>query len=320
MPWHPGCSRSIHYFRDQAITAMRPPSQNWEQVPLAWIPGAYVWAWFYPGQTPSDILVRLPEELGPGLSQQVSMRHLLAALGVSLADVQFWSVQGMALDPQGGHNPLLDQPLPPSAPWVDGTITLRTHSVPASSPAFPVVSTQSSFSTAAAPMTAEAQAALNAMEADWSAILTMESQLAQLRKQLNAAQSRLQGMNRDFTPEERQAADSNDVKNWQDARRFLRDAAGHTSRYIREYDVGMTSAAGHRNRFEEIYKTYVVPRKAFEGISGAQHELEVYRKQVQSLLAKMQTALSNAGSNGEQRAQQVLNRISAKMRRSRNRE
>jgi len=300
----------------------RPASQNWEQVPLAWIPGGFVWAWFKPPQAPGAIVVRLPDEQGDALRPQLTMRNLIAALGADLREIPFWSIQGMMLDSQGGQNPLLDQPVPPPVPWADPTITIHFAGVP--QPGFAAgVSVQPVAASSAmktAPMTPAAESALAAMDADWNAILLMETQLAQLRKQLSAIQAKLQSLNRDFTPEERQAADSNDVKAWQDARRFLRDAAGQTSRYIREHDVGMTSAAGQRHRFEEIYKTHVTARNAFEGISSVQHEMEVYRKQVQALLSKMQTALSNAGSNGEQRAQQVLSRIGAKMRRSRNRD
>jgi hypothetical protein len=155
------------------------------------------------------------------------------------------------------------------------------------------------------------------MDADWVAIEQMEVQLGQLRKQLNTIQGRLQSLNRDFTPEERAAADSNDLKDWQDARRFLRDSSGIVSRFIREHDIGATSAAGQRNRYEEIHTNFVVPRRSFDGVVAAQHEFEIYRKQVQSLVTKMQAALSQAGQNGEQRAQQVLARVAAKARKSR---
>ncbi|WP_437226591.1 hypothetical protein SH661x_004665 [Planctomicrobium sp. SH661] len=304
-----------------AAIQQRAPSLNWEQVPLPWMPGAYLWVWFKPAQAPGDIVVRVPDELWPALGASLTMRHLLAAFGLNAAEIQFWATQGVTLDSQGGMNPILDQLLPAPVPWADSSITIRLAGFEAGIPQpAPFASSGTAFSTAATAMTPEAEIALAAMDADWQAILQLETQLGQLRKQLNVIQGRLQSMNRDFTPDERQAADSNDVKAWQDARRFLRDASGHVSRYIREHDVGVTSAAGQRNRFEEIYKSNVAPKKAFEGITVAQHELEVYRKQVQSLLAKMQTALSNAGSNGEQRAQQVLNRINAKMRKSRNKD
>lgn len=287
------------------------------------MPGGYLWVWFKPAHAPLDVIVRVPDELVPVLGSSLTMRHLLNVVGLAPHEIQLWSTQGMTLDPQAGTSPLLDQPLPPPVPWADASITIRSLVSSAGLPAMTASVMPSAASTipgsiTAAPMTGEAEQALAAMETDWNAILQLETQLVQLRKQLNVIQGRLQSMNRDFTPEERQAADSNDVKNWQDARRFLRDASGHVSRYIREHDVGVTSAAGIRNRFEELYKTYIAPRQAFEGIATAQHELEVYRKQVQGLLAKMQTALSNAGSNGEQRAQQVLSRIGAKMRKSRN--
>ncbi|WP_437187372.1 hypothetical protein SH668x_000764 [Planctomicrobium sp. SH668] len=307
----------------------RAPSQSWEQIPISWIPGCYVWGWFKPAQSPTDVILRIPEELFAVLAPQLTMRGVISLAGLTPQEVHFWSLNGMHFESHGGMNPLLDQLLPPPVNWADSGITIRAL-VPGMQPYFsatamPQQSMGMQFSTGpvnqkTTAMTPDAERALASMAADWDAIQVMETQLTQLRKQLNSAQGRLQSLNRDLSSDERSAADSNDVKNWQDARRFLRDAAGHTSRYIREFDVGSTSTAGVRSRFEEIYKKYVAPKVAFEGITTTQHEFEAYRKSVQSLLAKMQTALSNAGSNGEQKAQQVLSRIGAKMRKSRNRE
>src|SRR5690606_18464790 len=96
--------------------------------------------------------------------------------------------------------------------------------------------------------------ALQAFEADWHALLTLETQLAAARKQLGALQGQLQSLNRDLSPDERLAADNQDNKDWQDARRWLRDALASVSRWIRDHDIGMVSAAGNRNHFEQIYE------------------------------------------------------------------
>lgn len=291
--------------------ADRPASQAWEQVSLPGMPGYAVWAWFKPAQFPQDVVLRIPDQTWHACGGRLTMRQLLGAVQITAEEVQLWMVQGLTFDPQGGANPLLDQPVPPPVSWLDNSITVRVDGrMPAmAAPALP--------GPAAASTTTRSDQLLAAMDADWNSILQFETTLGQVRKQLNTLQGRLQSLNRDLSPDERLAADSNDVKDWQDARRFLRDASANVSRYIRDHDIGVTSAAGQRTRFEEIHQRYVVPRKPFEGLEAVQHDFEVYRKVVQSLVGKMQTALSNAGRDGEQRAQQVLSRIGAKMRKSR---
>ncbi|SFH69828.1 hypothetical protein [Planctomicrobium piriforme] len=297
----------------------RPPSTAWEQLPLPVLPGSSVWAWFKPAQSPLDVVVRIPDDVFQLAAGRLTLRHLLMAIQLPAESLQCWTVQGMTLESQQGANPLLDHPLPVPVAWLDPSITLRLAGAPGEVPAVaPFAAAASSGPLPRSePASPQGQQMLAGMEADWLAILHLESQLGQLRKQLNTAQGRVQSMNRDLSPDERLAADSNDVKDWQDARRFLRDASGHLSRYIREHDVGVTSSAGQRNRFEEIYQTYVVPRRSCDSLPTMQHEFETYRKVVQSLVAKMQTALSNAGKDGEQRAQQVLSRIAAKARKAR---
>ena len=72
------------------------------------------------------------------------------------------------------------------------------------------------------------------------------------------------------------------------------------ARFIKEHDVGMTSNAGLRLRFETIYKEHIVPRRPLPGIEQVAREFEMHRKTMQHLLANMQTALAQA-------ADQILN-------------
>ncbi|WP_437206231.1 hypothetical protein [Planctomicrobium sp. SH664] len=296
----------------------RPASTGWEALTLPELPQAVVWVWFKPPQAPQDLVLQIPDETYAAWGNWLTLRRLLAAAGIDPREVHFWVAAGLTIDALQGQQPWFDQPLPPRQPWGDPTISIRMVSSSPSLPAFES-SPAAEISRTAVPADAHSARMLAAIDADWKATLLLESQLTAARKQLSNAQGRLQSMSRELTTEEAMAADSLDKKDWQDARRFLRDAAAHVSRYIREFDIGFTSAAGQRNRFEEIYREQIVPQKPFAGLAAAAQEFETYRKINQSLLGKIQTVLSNAGRDGEMRAQQVLSRIAAKIRKSKKR-
>ncbi len=290
--------------------ASRPPSTGWEPVMLPGPVPGQVWVWFKPMQAPQSLILKVPPEVYQALGPQLTMRRLLTAAATDPAEVDTWTVQGMAYPAQGGLNPLLDLPVPPPAPWGDPgvAVIMRTAvAAPFTSPP------------ALAPSLVNAGTAdlMEAFEADWQALLLIERQLEGVRKQLGAIQGRLQSLNRDLSPDERRHADNQDNKDWQDARRWLRDASAQVSRYIRDHDIGMVSAAGNRNRFEKIYTEHIVPRSPCEGLMAIQREFEQHRKTAQSLLLQMQAAHANAGRDGVQRAQQVLGRIAAKVRNAR---
>jgi hypothetical protein len=78
----------------------------------------------------------------------------------------------------------------------------------------------------------------------------------------------------------------------------------------------MVSSAGKRNRFEDIYQQCILPRTPFEGLAAVCQEFDQHRKTAQHLLMQMQTAHQNAARDGVNRARQVLNRIAAKVRKS----
>jgi hypothetical protein len=83
---------------------------------------------------------------------------------------------------------------------------------------------------------------------------------------------------------------------------------------IKDHDIGIASAAGRRNQYEEFYKQYIIPRRPFDGLDAFQREFEAHRKTVQHLLMQMTLVQNQAIQDGERRAQQVLARITAKVR------
>jgi hypothetical protein len=156
---------------------------------------------------------------------------------------------------------------------------------------------------------------LAAMKSDWQAILQNEASMGSARQQLLGLQQRINSLNRDMPPELRSHADSADKREWHDARRWMRDAASHVSRDLRNHDIGVTSNAGARSRFEQVYNDFVVSNRPFEGLPQAQKDFETHRKTTQLILTAMQQTIVSAARDGELRAQQVLSRIAGKLRR-----
>lgn len=293
----------------------RPPSPAWETVVVPDLPQCAVWAWVRPATSPFDLVVRIPPEVAQRLGPYLTPRRLLSAAGGQPGDIESWFVGGM-LFPSGGQTiPALDQMVPPSP---DGQIVFRLRS-PAIAPAAPTMPALGGFSAMAPaggtrPVDGNTERVFAAIEADWQAIEILDTQMSSVRKQLGTQQGKLQSLNRDLSPEERATADNLDKKDWQDARRWLRDCAAQVSRYIREHDIGFTSAAGKRTLLEQYYREVVTPRQAGSNLAMVQNEFEVYRKTSQLLLTAMQNASSAAARDGEQRAQQILTRIAAKAR------
>lgn len=281
----------------------RAPSTTWEQVPPSPAAPLGLWIWWGPAHAPQGMLVRLPDDAyrNPALAPLTTLRRTLAALGIDPHTVARWFVAGIPFDGQAGANPMWDAPLPPPAPGRDPAI-LVLFDEPAPQPAV------------------EAENPLRSMEriaADWNACLQLEHQLQLARKQLHDTQGRVLKLNRDLIPEERAHADRMDQNEWQDARRWLRDVASRLSKLIKDHDIGMASAAGRRNWFESTYLQVVVPRRPCEGLDEIRREFEMYRKTLQTMLLQMQNAHSLATQDGERRAQQVLGRITARVRAAR---
>ncbi len=297
---------------------MRPPSAAWEPLALSEAPGWPVWAWFMPADMPDGLWIQIPPETLQACGSFLSLRRLVHAAGIAIEQVATWTLQGVAYDAWQGANPLVDHPVPSVSP-VGETLIVRLRPMPFAAPAMPAAPHPliAAPSVPHATGTSGAASAYEAIDADWLAILQIEAQLGLARKQLNTLQSKLQSLNRDLSPEERVVADNQDKRDWQDARRFLRDALGHVSRCMRDHDIGGTSTAGNRNRFEQLYEEVVVPRRPIEGLPALQKEFEQHRKAAQTLLTTMQATHSSASRDGEQKAQQVLQRIAGKVRNAR---
>jgi len=94
----------------------------------------------------------------------------------------------------------------------------------------------------------------------------------------------------------------------------LKDAALGLSKCIKEHDIGDTSSAGQRNWFEQTYQQFIVSRQPFEGIQRARINYQSYRKMLLKLHVSMNTSHWNAIQNAARRVQQILTRISARIR------
>ncbi|MFG0335835.1 MAG: hypothetical protein ACF8TS_20945 [Maioricimonas sp. JB049] len=317
----------------------RPPSTTWEPATLPDRPHCSVWVWYKPGGAPQDVMFHVPDGAFQAAGGPITVRQLIAAIGVDASAIQNWSFAGMTYAALGGSNPLLDQPLPSSGIWGDPRILVRLGTSPAGTAAavpmmpplaqapfpvsgptggVPVAGPTPAMPTASGGVaTAEFAQLCDEFEADWLALIQIERQLESVRKQLGTIQGQLQSLNRDLNADEALHADNQDKRDWQDARRWLRDSMAHVSRYIRDHDIGVVSAAGQRNRFEDVYKQFVEPRVPFEGLAAIHREFVQHRKTALTLLSQMQSTHSNASREGIGRARQVLARIAAKVRKAR---
>ena len=287
---------------------LRPASTAWEA--LALIPGTAIgiWVWCKPLHAPVDLIVRVPVETFQAVGGMLSLRQIITGAGAEMGQVQGLTIQGTFIDAQGGTNPLLDHAVPAASPWVE--VSIRMHAV-AYSAAPPLLATAPM---AGAGLSAGSQASAMAIQTDWTAVVLAETQLTALRKQLSTVQGRLLSLNRDLSADENVASDNADRKEWQDTRRWLRDCAGLASRYIKEADTGVTSMAGNKGRLEQLVHDAKAGRLSPQQMAAAQNEIEAHRKTVTNIQNQMQNALQAANRDGEQRAQQILTRIAAKVR------
>jgi hypothetical protein len=292
--------------------ADRPPSSAWEQILFADEPQTWFWAWFKPAAAPHGLVVRIPEETfrNPARRVPLTVRRVLAAAGIAPPNVGMWILYGTAYDAQQGANPALDFPIPEPGMAADPSIQIHLQAVP-------VAVGMPANRPPAAAAGGSATDAYARIDAEWNLCQQLEVQLAGAAKQLNATLLRINSLNRDLSSDEARAADQLDKKEWQEARRWLRDVANRVSRFLKDHHIGMTSNAGKRGSFESIYEQYVVPRRHFDGIVQAERDFEQYHKTLQTLLNNMNAAQTSATQDGERRAQQILIRVGAKVRSSR---
>ncbi len=294
----------------------RPASSQWESLPFADSPDHHLWVWFKPEHLSDGLVLRIPDDVFQTYPQRgtLTARRLFQLAGVDASSVATWTVHGLAYESHGGQSPLLDYPLPAPTPDADPNIAVRIHQQMAAPPVIPA---SIPMPGSVAETSGDFLAAYERMEADWQVTRQLESQLATVRKQVVNLQNRLNALNRDLSPEERLHADRKDRSDWQIARRWLRDLSTRLSKVIKDQDIGETSNAGRRKQFEEIVEQHVTTRRPLDNVTQWQREFESYRKAVQSLLLTMNSVLSSARQDGEQRADQILKRIAATVRGSR---
>jgi hypothetical protein len=294
--------------------ALRAPSTAWEQIALGSGPD-FFWIWFKHPIAPQGLILRIPPETyrgslsGAGNAREcLSLRNLLRAAGIDPQIVSLWYLYGLPCESRGGTAPTFDQPLAEPPAGADPNIVVL---VDAPGPAIPPPEY--------VPATAAATPAnliqiFDEMEADWYACQLLEKQLMLARKQLTAALGRLAALDRNLSPEERLHGDRQDKSDWQEVRRSLKDAATKLSRYVKEHDVGETSAAGKKVWFTEVFHKFVEPRQPCDGIFELHREFEAYRKRLQLLLQNMGLANANVAQEAERRAQQILSRLGSRAR------
>jgi hypothetical protein len=298
---------------------LRPPSASWEPVPLPDVPGAAVWAWFRPPSVPYGIVFQIPPDTHTAHPDAFTIRRLLGALNIDCKSTRMCFACAEPFDSMQGMNPLLDRPVCPPAPGVPPTVAVHFTPPTQYSPAMAPVRTGPVVTGYSCPTRASgsSESLYHAIESDWHAIQLLESKNLSLRKQLNSMLTKLMGLNRDLTPEERNASDALDHRDWQEARRWIRDGAAMLSRVVRAHDIGVTSSAGNRNKFDDIIAFYVTPRRPLENLAALQHQFEVHRKTVQSLHTEMHNAMHGPGQEGEHKAHAVLSRIRVKVQAAR---
>jgi hypothetical protein len=287
---------------------VRPASTGWEQLPLPGTAAGYCWGWFKPAAAPDCVVIRLADETvrAEGAATRPILRQLLDAASIDVSQVTGWSVYGTLLDAQ----PLaavMDQPVPVPPPGAAPEICLYVAGAQLPAPA-------RVLATPHAAAGGDVAHIYDMIDTDWTLCLQLEKQLVLLRKQLTGMLTRITTIDRDLNPEERMHGDRQAKNDWQEARRWLKDSAAKLVRYIKEHDTGDTSNAGKREWFFKTYEQLVLPRRPIDNLVQVQRQFESHRKRLQILQTNMTTALQFAGSDGERRAQTVLERIARSVR------
>lgn len=308
--------------------SQRNPSVNWEPVSIDPAGPRKVWAWYRPPAIPEGLIFTVPASLfaDSNAVAGLSLRRLIAAVGLDASQILCWSINGMNFDACGGTSPLLDQTLPLPAHGADLSVSIRMLPFPlpgwTAVPRYPPGYAPQPMAAVSHPMmqmgygvtsmSHEDQLLLEAIESNWKDVLALEVRIASIRKEIGAVTARLSSLNRDLNSHERLVCTSKDLGDWADCRRALRDAMTVMSRSVKEIDLGTTSGAGKRHMFEEIHQKHVVQRLPFPGIKQAVNEFETYRKILQSVISSAQASLNRGGRDAEMPANAFLQKIHAK--------
>ncbi len=298
---------------DQILFAARPPSIQWEPLPLARFPGMNVWAWFRPGNLPSGITIRIPPEFAAAYAAgfPFTLADLVTAAGADVHQFHSISLFGGPWQPSATFFPFLNHPIPSAPPGASSEICIALTDTPIATPA-PVVNTGSQPPLVGAGVGTDASM-YDRIEALWKACVQMERQMSALRSKLASMLQSLGKLDRDLAPQERVAAERDDRDAWDESRRWLRDMSAKCHRELKAFDIGMTSGAGKRNALEHLYQTVIEPRVPQNDLESIHRNFEMHRKEVVNLQRAMTTALQAASTNGTQRAHRVLAAIGKKM-------
>jgi hypothetical protein len=300
--------------------AQRNPSVNWEPVPLDPSGQFSFWVWFRPVSMPTGLMLLVPATLfaNAELIARLSVRQLVAAVGLDPVQIICWTIGGMNFGGLGGTSPLLDQILP--APQNGGNLDVSIWMSPVMVPVMSPVATGYPTLPIGQPapgsfgVSNEDSQLLDALDDCWNGVMNLEVRINSIRKELASGIARLNSVNRDLSSDERRFCDSSDLQDWSEARRWLRDSVLVLTKSMKEIDMGTTSGAGRRTEFNDIYRNHVVPRIPFPGLMQVVHEYDTYRKVLQNLVASAQANISRAGRDAENRANSVLQRIASKVR------
>lgn len=304
----------------------RPPSAQWEPLPLVRIPQVVLWVWYRPQSLPNGLTIQIPAEVSAAHPQGLpfTLADLLQSAGISL---QFWqavSIYGAAWQNAQAMHPYLQHAVP--QPTAGGANEIQVLAMSASmpmnhmqpalqNPAMVQPTTEAFIDNDADDGAALSNSQIyDRMKASWNASIQMERQMTGLRQKLSGLLNNLNKLDRELSPQERLASDREDRDAWEDVRRWVRDLSGKCHREIKQFDIGMTSAAGRKNQMEQIYTQYVEKRVPCPGLETHRREFETYRKDMMTLQRAMTTAIQGASQNGTQRAQRVLNVINRKVR------
>ena len=217
----------------------RPVSASWEVVPIPGVADVNCWAWFRPGTLPAGVAVTIPPDvIGlPGAVLPFSLIQLIHAVGLTWEQLVSVSFYG-----EPWQSAAESLPCPPAVANVQILLMAGQQT-----PVVPQPQSTAHFLSSAAEASAPSQAVtsqFHRLETNWKACQGMARQLAGLRQQLSGVLGRLGALDRDLRPAERMAVDRQEKDEWQDAHRWVRDAASKVQRCLKAHDIGVTSAAG----------------------------------------------------------------------------
>ncbi|MCR9201574.1 MAG: hypothetical protein NXI04_23265 [Planctomycetaceae bacterium] len=289
------------------------------------VPGLTLWAWFRPHQMPSGVRIGIPPEVCQRYPAGLpfTMADLLLSAGIAMPQFQAVSLFGGAWQPAAAFAVYLNQPVPVPAGNARSEIgLLAVEQAPVAggfvSPPMAGFDTTDAVDPMESAPTTSGQM-YDRIETAWKSAIQMERQLAGVRQKLSGMLNSLNKLDRELTPEERLSADREDKDNWEEARRWSRDLAAKCHREIKQFDIGLTSAAGRKNSMQAFYEQVIEPRQPCSELETYRREFETYRKDMVNLQRAMTSAVQAASQNGTQRAQRVLSSIGRKIRERRRR-